>query len=62
MQLNNSDNATIRYYVRLGSGQEIGPYITREQAQTSAATMPIVEGFEPQIVPRTTQGQQFLLG
>jgi hypothetical protein len=62
MQLNNSGEATIQYYVRLSSGQEIGPYGSFAQATASAATMPMSEGIAPQIVPRTTQGQQFLLG
>lgn len=62
MLLNASNTSTIQYFIRLASGQEIGPYGSYDHAQSSAATMPVVEGSAPQIFPKTTSGQQVLFG
>ena len=62
MLLNSTESAKVQYYIRLASGQEVGPYSTFEQAQLSAATMPVVEGVAPSVFPKTTGGQQVLFG
>jgi len=62
MLLNSTDTAKVQYYIRLGSGQEVGPYPTFEHAQLSAATMPVTEGVAPSVFPKTVGGQQVLFG
>jgi len=63
MLLTNSDQAAVQFFVRLSSGQEIGPYGSAEQARISAATMPLSEGDTPPlIIPKTPGGAQVLFG
>jgi len=62
MLLNSNDTTNVQYYIRLASGQEIGPYASYEQASMSASTMPMVEGSTPVIFPKTAGGQQVLFG
>jgi hypothetical protein len=62
MLLNSTDATNVQYYIRLASGQEIGPYGSYEQASMSAATMPVVEGVAPSVFPKTSGGQQVLFG
>jgi hypothetical protein len=63
MLLTNSDQTETKYYVRLSSGQELGPYGSAEQARLSASTFPLREGeAPPQVIPKTAGGQQFLFG
>ena len=62
MQLNNSEPVSTQYFIRLANGQEIGPYASYDQASQSAATMPVIEGRGPSIIPKTTGGQQVLFG
>lgn len=62
MLLNSSNASPTQYFIRIASGQEIGPYGSYELAQASAATMPVVEGVGPVIFPKTAGGQQVLFG
>jgi hypothetical protein len=53
----------VQYFIRLPSGQEIGPYTSAEQARISLATMPVFEGGEQATVfPKTVGGAQVLFG
>ena len=61
MLLSSNETTKVQYYIRLASGQEIGPYSTYENALMSAATMPVTEG-APTVFPRTAGGQQVLFG
>lgn len=62
MLLQNSGDTSFQYFIRIANGQEVGPFATFQQAQASAVTLPVIEGVPPQVFPRTSSGQQFLLG
>lgn len=62
MLLSSNHREGVEYYIRLASGQEVGPYATYEAALMSATTMPVVEGVHPTVFPKTVGGQQVLFG
>lgn len=58
MQLSNTET---KFYIKLASGQEIGPYDTYGIAAQMASPY-IIEGVAPSITQKTLSGQDVLFG